>query len=401
MKNSTQSILVSYAFLLPSLMLLSPRIHAASASSLAPMPINYQQQVLGSLDEENLTITHLVTGPFFNPQQAVALKVINTCCDQYNDESASHNSHLDDWVGPQVIEIKHDEQRVDLFSHIHASVDGFCVSNTNQQLGILIREGSDAPAAIDQFRYLLLYDANTSHFDKVRFDQVNRWQSEEFEQAPQYGDDLIRCEAGQDTLPDANGPFIPCRCNMTLIEEIKALESLLYSIEGSNDLILNSSDSLTERDETNPLHFATVLPSTLEKIKSFSRSQFVNAFSFKEVVTDQLQVVVFSYWKPIYETHSRVMVKSPDDKNWKLIYSAYPNSQGFSPPVFDKVIDDKSVQLLMCSDGCDWQNGERSVAIQLSRDDDDYYMSVRKEIDLQYYREQVDALIASIKALVQ
>ena len=372
----------------------------------------YSQTSQGSIETQDLQMHHQVSGHFFNKDKSVNLDIYTACCDHFLTTHEQNGETFDEWVGPEVIEIKHKNERINLSSHINSSLDGFCVTDTTDQLGILITEGGDAPAAIDQFRYLLLYDVTTEKFERIRYDQVNRWDSETNEIASLRNqksvqdtdsegvNKLIDCPINTAPLPATIGAFLPCTCNMTLIEETKSLEELLYSIEGSNDFITNSSYSLYEVDADEPLYYATVSADTVAKIKSYTQSDFVNSFNFKQIKSDKMDMIIFSYWKPIYETHSRILVKTKKSKDWKLIYSAYPNSQGFSPPIFSKIINDRQFEVLMCADGCDWQNGDSSAKIVISNRGNAFFLEIESEIELETYRVEVNKLIKEVHSKV-
>lgn len=384
--------------------------HADPLQSPSPKKIYsyYSHASKGSVETNDLQTHYQITGGFFSKQKPVHLDIVTSCCDHFLNTKEQQGVTFTEWIGPEVIEIKHDNKTLDLSSHINLSLDGFCVTDDTEQLGILITEGGDAPAAIEQFRYLLLYNSNSQKFDRTRYDQVNRWDSETNEivslrnQASQQKNNnetenkLIDCPVNTSPLPATIGAFLPCTCNMTLIEETKSLEEILYSIEGSNDFIINSSNSLFEVAGDKPLYFSEVSDETVDQIKSYTQSEFVNSFSFEQISTKKMDMIIYSYWKPIYETHSRVLVKNKNDKAWKLIYSAYPNSEGFSPPIFSKVINAEQVELLMCTDGCDWNNAETSAKVVISTHSKQFYMNISSEIEVEEYRSAIDELIDTV-----
>lgn len=410
MKNSYNAILLNTLIMLTAISLVFFTTFNVLATPLSDQQVavksTYNHKLEGSIETSNLVTHYQVAGPFFSTDTSTVLDINTYCCDQFSNVLHTKGEVLEQWIGPEVIEIKYNNDRINLFSHINSSLNGFCITDTSKQLGIVITEGSDAPAAIDQFRYLLLYNPITQKFDSTRFDQLNSWDSDRNEMASistsivisdkPKKEPLVSCPKNSTLLPRSDGIFTPCTCNMTLIEETKSLEELLYSIEGSNDLIANSSKSLYNEDNDEPLHFATVSIDTVNKIKSYAQSAFVNSLSFEQVITAKMQMIVFTYWKPIYETHSRVLAKTTNAKHWKLIYSAYPNSKGFSPPVFSRVLSDQQVELLMCVDGCDWKNGNSSAKVKISNKNNDFFLHIIGEVETSEYRSEINKLIEAL-----
>ena len=361
-----------------------------------PITINTK----GAYETNDHWLQYQVTGPFFDNATSVPLQLNAFCCDNYNPTGTAEEQS----VYPEVVEIKHNDMLLDQFSHIVSHVSGFCIANATQQLGILLTQGGDAPAGIDQFRYLLLYNPNSQHFDSNLIDPINQWEAE-YEESPdpeqsrqdklyqQQQPKLVSCGINETLLPEKNGSFTPCRCDTRLLAQINQIEDLLFSMDDSHDLIASTYKSLYYFDNGEPLAYATVPQQVIKGINEYQRASTINSLIIDHINTGKMEMMVLTYWKPIYKTHSRILVRPSNASHWKLIYSAHPNSQGFSPPVFSKIVNEQQIELLICLEGCDWQYGNSSARVLVTNNQDDFFLQVASEWDITDYHAQVSNML--------
>jgi hypothetical protein len=183
---------------------------------------------------------------------------------------------------------------------------------------------------------------------------------------------IVQCSKSQVIWPkkidkSSEAMFEPCSCSF---DYLVAVQRLAENISKFTDQ--DFSFSIDELQEKNGRYEWLVAEPRIvdaawlqKQIDVFAKMGGQKSFRIERESSINYDVLLLTYYRPVYSSYQLLFTKAKIDTDWHLIYSVSPNSKAFNVIKMRKFLNDEELSVTMCVRDCQWWGHDETAQLNV------------------------------------